>query len=80
MAYRVSVDDGISDQRPSGRATPQKLLGGLALACIVLACGAILYTNLAGDRVDDIVTPPKVTIVTFGGVTMSSTRSPARLL
>jgi hypothetical protein len=36
----------------------------LALAAIALACGSTLYNNLAGDRVDDIVTPPKVTIVT----------------
>ena len=36
----------------------------MALAVFALACGSILYTNLAGDRVDDIVTPPKVTIVT----------------
>ena len=65
VAYCVSVDDGISDnQASSRRVAPQKLLGGLALACIALACGATLYTNLAGDRVDDIVTPPKVTIVT----------------
>lgn len=65
VAYCVSVDDGISDnQASSRRARPQRLLGGLALACIALACGATLYTNLAGDRVDDIVTPPKVTIVT----------------
>jgi hypothetical protein len=66
VAYCVSVDDEIPaiDQRPSRRASPQKLLGGLALAGIALACGSILYTNLAGDRVDDIVTPPKVTILT----------------
>jgi len=65
VAYCVSVDDGISDNQASScRAAPQKLLGGLALACIALACGSILYTNLAGDRVDDIVTPPKVTIIT----------------
>jgi hypothetical protein len=65
VAYRVSVDDGISDIPVSSRrAAPQKLLGGLALACMALACGTTLYTNLAGDRVDDIVTPAKVTIVT----------------
>lgn len=64
VAYCVSVDDGISEQRSSGRATPQKLLGGVALACFSLACGLTLYNNLAGDRVDDIVTPPKVMIVT----------------
>ncbi|MEJ0078501.1 MAG: tlde1 domain-containing protein [Alphaproteobacteria bacterium] len=66
MAYCVSVDDDVPaiDQRPSRRASPQQLLGGLALICIALACGSTLYNNLAGDRVDDIVTPPKVTIVT----------------
>lgn len=65
VAYCVSVDDDISDNQVSSRrAAPQKLLGGLALACFALACGLTLYNNLAGDRVDDIVTPPKVTIVT----------------
>jgi len=65
VAYCVSVDDDVSDnQGSSRRASPQKLLGGLTLACFALACGSVLYTNLAGDRVDDIVTPPKVTIVT----------------
>jgi len=65
VAYCVGVDDDFSsDNRRSGRASPQKLLGVLALGCIALACGSILHTNLAGDRVDDIVTPPKVTIVT----------------
>jgi hypothetical protein len=65
VAYCVSVDDDPSDnQFPCRRVAPQKLLGGLALVCIALACGSILYTNLAGDRVDDIVTPPKVTIIT----------------
>ena len=43
---------------------PQQLLGGLALAGFALACGLTLCDNLASDRVDDIVTPPKVTIVT----------------
>jgi len=66
VAYCVGVDDDIpaEDQRSSRRARPQKLLGGLALAGIALACGSTLYNNLAGDRGDDIVTPPKVTIVT----------------
>jgi hypothetical protein len=66
VAYCVDVDDDIpaDDQRSFRRARPQKLLGGLALACIALACGSTLYNNLAGDRGDDIVTPPKVTIVT----------------
>jgi len=65
VAYCVGVDDDFSSDNPrSGRASPQRLLGALALACIALACGSILYTNLAGDRVDDIVTPPKVTIIT----------------
>ena len=65
VAYCVSVDDDISDNQVSTRrARPQRLLGGLALACFALACGLTLYNNLAGDRVDDIVTPPKVTIVT----------------
>jgi hypothetical protein len=66
VAYCVGGDDGTpaSDERPSRRASPQKLLGGLALACFTLGCGATLYTNLAGERVDDIVTPPKVTIIT----------------
>jgi hypothetical protein len=66
VAYCVSVDDDFPaiDQRPSRRGAPQKLLGALALAFFALACGSILYTNLAGDRIDDIVTPPKVTIVT----------------
>ena len=65
VAYCVSVDDDISDNQVSSRrAAPQKLLGGLALAGFALACGLTLYNNLAGDRVDDIVTPPKVTIVT----------------
>lgn len=66
VAYCVSVDDGIpaDDQRSSRRVAPQTLLGGLALAAIALACGSTLYNNLAADRVDDIVTPPKVTIIT----------------
>jgi hypothetical protein len=66
VAYCVDVGDDIpaDDQRSLRRARPQKLLGGLALACIALACGSTLYNNLAGDRGDDIVTPPKVTIVT----------------
>jgi len=66
VAYCVSVDDGIPeyDQRSSRRVAPQTLLGGLALAAIALACGSTLYNNLAADRVDDILTPPKVTIVT----------------
>ena len=66
VAYCVGVDDDFPavEQRPSRRGAPQKLLGGLALAFFALACGSILYTNLASDRVDDIVTPPKVTIVT----------------
>jgi hypothetical protein len=66
VAYCVSVDDDVPaiKQRASRRASPQKPLGGLAFACIALACGSILYTNLAGDRIDDIVTPAKVTIVT----------------
>ena len=66
VAYCVSVDDDSSsdNQRSARRVSPQKLLGGLALVFFALACGSILYTNLAGDRVDDIVTPPKVTIVT----------------
>jgi len=66
VAYRVSVDDDFPaiEQRPPRRASSQKLIGSLTLAFFALACGSILYTNLAGDRVDDIVTPPKVTIVT----------------
>ena len=65
MAYCVSVDDELPDnQASSRRAAPQTLLGTLALGAIALACGSILYGNLASDRVDDIVTPPKVTIVT----------------
>jgi hypothetical protein len=65
VAYCVGIDDENPEHdRPSGRAAPQKLLGALALICIALACGSTLYTNLAGDRADDIVTPPKVTIVT----------------
>ena len=66
VAYCVSVDDDFPaiEQRPSRRDSPQKLLGALTLAFFALACGSVLYTNLAGDRVDDIVTPPKVTIVT----------------
>lgn len=65
VAYCVSVDGDVpaTDKRIR-RASPQKLLGSLALACIAIACGSILYTNLAGDRVDDIVTSGKVTIVT----------------
>jgi len=66
VAYCVSVDDDFPaiDQRPSRRVAPQKLLGALALACFATACGATLYNNLAADRGDDILTPPKVTIVT----------------
>ena len=65
VAYCVSVDDDLSDnQISSRRARPQQLLGGIALASISLACGLILYNNLAGERADDIVTPPKVTILT----------------
>src|ERR1043165_7438338 len=73
VAYCLGVDDELSDNQVSSRrASPQKLLGGLALGCIALACGSILYTNLAGDRVDDIVTPPKVTIVTAQPATPAS--------
>jgi len=73
VAYCVSVDDELSDnQISSPRVSPQKLFGGVALACIALACGFILYTNLAGDRVDDIVMPPKVTIVTAQNVSPAS--------
>ena len=76
VAYCVSVDDDIpANSQRAGRASPQKLLGGLALACIAVACGSILYTNLAGDRVDDIVTAPKVTIVTA-----QSSASPASIV
>jgi hypothetical protein len=66
VAYCVGVDDEFpaDDQRSSRRARPQKLLGGLALASIALACGSTLYTNLAADRGDDILTSPKVTIIT----------------
>jgi len=63
VAYCVDVADCCADEH-SRKASPQRLLGGLALACIALACGSTLYTNLAGDRADAIVTPPKVTIVT----------------
>lgn len=64
VVYCVDVDDACVDETPARRAGPQKLIGAGALACIALAAGLVLYNNLAADRADDIVTPPKVTIVT----------------
>jgi hypothetical protein len=52
------------DKEPAPRALPQNLLGGIALAVIVLACGWTLYANLAGTDHNAIVAGPTITIAT----------------
>lgn len=64
VAYCVDVQDDCTAGRSCRKASPQKLFGGLALACIATACASTLYNNLAADRGDGIVTAPTVTIVT----------------
>jgi hypothetical protein len=70
VAYRVrvvGVDNGFAeqdDERQVRRAGPQKLFGGVALACIALACGVTLYSNLFADQGDAVAPPPTVTVLT----------------
>jgi hypothetical protein len=51
---------GYADGRSAVNVLPQRLFGGAALSCVVLACAFILYSRLVGvgpDRADDFAVP-----------------------
>lgn len=48
----------------SGTSLPQNLLGGVALAGVVVACGWILYANLAASRGEGDFAPTRVEVLT----------------
>jgi hypothetical protein len=51
-----SVSDGFDHRRQSGSALPQKVLGGAALACVVLACAWVLWSHLVGSVANQTAT------------------------
>jgi hypothetical protein len=51
-------------QPPARKSVPQNLLGGVALAGVALACGWILYANLAASRGEGDFAPTRTEVVT----------------
>ncbi|MGZ6007471.1 MAG: hypothetical protein ACXWKS_08445, partial [Rhizomicrobium sp.] len=66
MTYSADTRLGVTtrDHGPSSRRTlPQNLLGGAALAGVALACGWILYVNLAASRGEADFPPTRVEVL-----------------
>jgi hypothetical protein len=67
VAYVVDTRGGFAaDDAGDGRrgVAGQSLLGGLALAGILLTCGSIVYTNVFAPSGDVVAAPPTVTVLT----------------
>jgi hypothetical protein len=67
MTYSADTRFGVTsrdDEPSSGRGLPQNLLGGAALAGIALACGWILYANLAASRGEGDFAPTRIEVLT----------------
>jgi hypothetical protein len=67
MTYSAGTRFGVTTrdyEPPSRRALPQNLFGGVALAGIALACGWILYVNLAASRGEGDFAPTRVEVLT----------------
>jgi hypothetical protein len=66
MTYSADTRFGVTtrDYEPSSRrALPQNLFGGLAFAGVALACGWILYINLAASRGEGDFPPTRVEVL-----------------
>jgi hypothetical protein len=66
MTYSADARFGVTTRNygPSSRRTfPQNLLGGVALAGVALACGWILYANLAASRGEGDFAPTRVEVL-----------------
>src|SRR5258708_40243837 len=59
MTYSADTRFGVTT-----RTLPQNLLGGVALAGVALACGWILYANLAASRGEGDFAPTRTEVVT----------------
>jgi hypothetical protein len=67
MTYSAGTRFGVTtrDYEPSPRkALPQNLLGGIALAGFALACGWVLYANLAASHGEGDFAPTRVEVLT----------------
>ncbi|MEN3377524.1 MAG: hypothetical protein V7604_2879 [Hyphomicrobiales bacterium] len=67
MTYSAAAryDVTIRNKQPQTRkSVPQNLLGGIALAGVALACGWILYANLAASRGEGDFAPTHTEVVT----------------
>src|SRR5438876_8944377 len=58
--YNVTIRN---DQPSARKSVPQNLLGGVALAGVALACGWILYVNLAASRGEGDFAPTRVEVL-----------------
>ena len=66
MTYSAAARNDVTPRhhKPSTRkSVPQNLFGGLALAGVALACGWILYVNLAASRGEGDFAPTRVEVL-----------------
>jgi hypothetical protein len=80
VAYVVDArDDFAADDEgdEKRRVVGHNLLGGVALAGIILTCGSIVYSNMFAPVGDIVAPPPTVTLVTAKPSTMPAANSAA---
>ena len=66
MTYSADARYGVTIHNykpPARKSVPQNLLGGVALAGVALACGWILYANLAASRGEGDFAPTRVEVL-----------------
>jgi hypothetical protein len=66
MTYSADTRYGVTTRNAkpsSGKSVPQNLLGGLALASVALACGWIVYSNLAASRGEGDFAPTRIEVL-----------------
>jgi hypothetical protein len=87
MTYSADTRFGVTTRNygPSSRRTlPQNLLGGVALAGVALACGWILYANLAASGGEGDFAPTRVEVLAarpnISGTAAEPTLPPASIV